>query len=114
MIISLNKHIIWYEGKQNQYVRSGLENNKCLHPGAMISIKINLHDHHFRRAKLFRYDSTADPPEWKERGVGDVKILKNKLQNTCRVLMRRDKTLKICANHYSKFLICQYSYFGYN
>lgn len=52
------------------------------------------------RAKLFRYDSTADPPEWKERGVGDVKILKNKLQNTCRVLMRRDKTLKICANHY--------------
>jgi len=52
------------------------------------------------RAKLFRYDATEEPPEWKERGVGDVKILWNRVQNTCRVLMRRDKTLKICANHY--------------
>lgn len=52
------------------------------------------------RAKLFRYDNTSDPKEWKERGTGDVKILRHKLLGTCRVLMRRDKTLKICANHY--------------
>eukprot|EP00058_Branchiostoma_floridae_P026411 XP_002611902.1 hypothetical protein BRAFLDRAFT_272416 [Branchiostoma floridae] len=53
------------------------------------------------RAKLFRYASEADPAEWKERGVGDVKILQHKTdKGKIRVLMRRDKTLKICANHY--------------
>jgi Ran-binding protein 1 len=52
------------------------------------------------RAKLFRYDSSADPPEWKERGTGDVKLLQHKNNKSCRILMRRDKTLKLCANHY--------------
>lgn len=52
------------------------------------------------RAKLFRFDSNEQPPEWKERGVGDVKILKHKTDKTVRILMRRDKTLKVCANHY--------------
>ena len=56
----------------------------------------------FRRAKLFRYISNPEPPEWKERGTGEVKILQHKHNNTCRVLMRRDKTLKICANHYGE------------
>merc|ERR1711990_684315 len=44
------------------------------------------------RAKLFRFDSAADPPEWKERGTGDVKLMtqKNK-KGQVRVLMRRDK-----------------------
>ncbi|XP_059097062.1 ran-specific GTPase-activating protein-like [Tigriopus californicus] len=51
------------------------------------------------RSKLFRYDSAADPPEWKERGTGDIKILQHKEKGTFRVLMRRDKTLKLCANH---------------
>ena len=49
------------------------------------------------RAKLFRFD--ADAKEWKERGTGDCKFLKNKKTNKVRILMRRDKTLKICANH---------------
>ncbi|GFT75234.1 ran-specific GTPase-activating protein [Nephila pilipes] len=52
------------------------------------------------RAKLYRYDTAGDPPEWKERGTGDVKILKHKTGDHVRILMRRDKTLKICANHY--------------
>lgn len=52
------------------------------------------------RAKLFRFDSKEQPPEWKERGVGDIKILKHKANKTVRILMRRDKTLKVCANHY--------------
>uniref|UniRef100_A0A2I3G3G4 Ran-specific GTPase-activating protein n=1 Tax=Nomascus leucogenys TaxID=61853 RepID=A0A2I3G3G4_NOMLE len=38
-------------------------------------------------------------PEWNERGTGDVKLLKHKEKGTTRLLMRRDKTLKICANH---------------
>ncbi|EDO41916.1 predicted protein [Nematostella vectensis] len=52
------------------------------------------------RAKLYRYDTAGDENLWKERGVGNVRILKHKLKkHTYRVLMRRDKTLKICANH---------------
>ncbi|CAE7120855.1 unnamed protein product [Rhizoctonia solani] len=51
-----------------------------------------------QRAKLFRFESTT--AEWKERGTGDVRLLKHKETNKVRVLMRRDKTLKICANHY--------------
>ncbi|XP_077995716.1 ran-specific GTPase-activating protein-like [Glandiceps talaboti] len=53
------------------------------------------------RAKLFRYANDADPAEWKERGTGDLKILKHKNDSSkLRLLMRRDKTLKVCANHY--------------
>jgi len=52
------------------------------------------------RAKLYRYDTSTDPPEWKERGTGDVKLLQHQTKNTVRVVMRRDKTLKICANHF--------------
>ena len=50
------------------------------------------------RAKLFRLD--AEAKEWKEKGTGDCKILVHKESGKARILMRRDKTLKICANHY--------------
>jgi Ran-binding protein 1 len=51
------------------------------------------------RAKMFRFDS--DAKEWKERGVGQLKFLQHKEhKEKIRVLMRRDKTLKICANHF--------------
>ncbi|XP_061622547.1 ran-specific GTPase-activating protein [Phyllopteryx taeniolatus] len=51
------------------------------------------------RAKLYRFASEIDPPEWKERGTGDVKLLRHKDKGTIRLLMRRDRTLKLCANH---------------
>lgn len=50
------------------------------------------------RAKLFRFDSESN--EWKERGTGDVRLLKHKESGKVRLVMRRDKTLKVCANHY--------------
>ena len=52
-----------------------------------------------RRAKLFKFDREAH--EWKERGTGDVKLLKHKETKKVRLVMRRDKTHKVCANHYS-------------
>ncbi|OZJ03017.1 Ran-specific GTPase-activating protein 1, partial [Bifiguratus adelaidae] len=50
------------------------------------------------RAKLFRFDKPLG--EWKERGTGDVKFLQHKETKKVRLLMRRDKTHKVCANHY--------------
>lgn len=50
------------------------------------------------RAKLFKFD--RESKEWKERGTGDVKLLKHKENGKTRLVMRRDKTLKVCANHY--------------
>ncbi|XP_075708778.1 E3 SUMO-protein ligase RanBP2-like isoform X2 [Rhinoderma darwinii] len=50
------------------------------------------------RAKLFRFD--VDSKEWKERGLGNVKILRHRVSGKIRLLMRREQILKICANHY--------------
>lgn len=50
------------------------------------------------RAKLFRFDNGLN--EWKERGTGDVKLLQHKATKKVRLVMRRDKTLKVCANHH--------------
>ncbi|EDV28515.1 uncharacterized protein TRIADDRAFT_6846, partial [Trichoplax adhaerens] len=52
------------------------------------------------RARLYRFDKANDPPEWKERGTGEVKILIGNEDNKKRIVMRRDKTLKVCCNHY--------------
>jgi len=49
------------------------------------------------RAKLFRFEVSST--EWKERGTGDVRLLQHKETKRVRLIMRRDKTLKLCANH---------------
>eukprot|EP01093_Parvamoeba_rugata_P005221 TRINITY_DN1769_c0_g1_i1.p2 TRINITY_DN1769_c0_g1~~TRINITY_DN1769_c0_g1_i1.p2 ORF type:complete len:253 (+),score=-4.32 TRINITY_DN1769_c0_g1_i1:55-813(+) len=53
-----------------------------------------------QRSRLFRYAREADPPQWKERGTGQVKLLQHQGTKQIRLLMRREKTLKICANHF--------------
>jgi len=45
------------------------------------------------------YYPSGDPC-WKERGTGDLKLLKHHDTNKIRVLLRVDKTKKIRLNHY--------------
>ncbi|RQM06324.1 hypothetical protein DH86_00001121, partial [Scytalidium sp. 3C] len=45
------------------------------------------------RAKLFKF--VRESNEWKERGTGDVRLLKHKENGKTRLVMRRDKTLKM-------------------
>lgn len=57
-----------------------------------------------QRGKLFVYGETlldvgSGNKTWKERGVGDIKILKHKEHGRLRVLMRQDKTMKVIVNH---------------
>jgi len=72
-----------------------------VHLTEKVDIKTNeeLEEQTFKmRAKLFKFD--RDSREWKERGTGDVRLLKHKENGKTRLVMRRDKTLKVCANHY--------------
>lgn len=48
------------------------------------------------RCRLYRWRSE----EWKERGTGDMKILRHKTNKKIRFILRQDKTLKIVANFF--------------
>ncbi|KAI1770415.1 hypothetical protein F4818DRAFT_432736 [Hypoxylon cercidicola] len=53
------------------------------------------------RCKMFRFTQDSEGKgEWKERGTGPLRLLKHKENGKIRLVMRRDKTLKVCANHY--------------
>ena len=46
------------------------------------------------RARLYRWRNS----EWKERGTGELKLLRNKNTKKIRLILRQDKTLKPVAN----------------
>jgi E3 SUMO-protein ligase RanBP2 len=51
-----------------------------------------------QRAKIYRFDSSVK--EWKERGLGEIKILQDKDNPTSvRVVMWREKIGKLACNH---------------
>ncbi|KAJ2777137.1 Ran GTPase binding protein Sbp1, partial [Coemansia linderi] len=96
-----NKPVAAVEEAQEEEVESPDVHFKPIVELADVVVKTHEEDENeiFKmRAKLFRFDQEAK--EWKERGTGDVKLLKHKENSKIRLLMRRDKTLKVCANHY--------------
>jgi len=46
------------------------------------------------KAKIYRFREN----EWKERGQGDLKLLRNRLTKKIRLVMRQERTLKVVAN----------------
>ena len=50
------------------------------------------------RAKLLRFDSEGK--QWKERGIGLIKIMKHPSTGKVRLLMRREQVFKVCCNHF--------------
>lgn len=64
----------------------------------MIQVKTGEEDEevlYSQRAKLFRHTDN----QWKERGVGDIKLLRHRQTGRIRVLMRREQIFKLCLNH---------------
>jgi Ran-binding protein 1 len=52
------------------------------------------------RVKLYRFREE----QWKERGTGNLKLLRNKETKKIRCVMRQEKTLKPVANFIGKWL----------
>jgi len=56
------------------------------------------------RSKLFIFGETmldvgTGKKSWRERGVGEVRLLRHREHQRTRVLMRQEKTMKVIANH---------------
>jgi len=56
------------------------------------------------RSKLFLYGETlldkgSGKKTWKERGIGEARILRHREHQRLRFLMRQEKTMKVIANH---------------
>ena len=56
------------------------------------------------RSKLFIYGETlldkgTGNKTWKERGIGEARILRHREHQRLRFLMRQEKTMKVIANH---------------
>ena len=67
------------EGLKDVEVKTGTEGEVCLFK---------------KRAKLFRFRDG----QWKERGIGNAKLLRNDDAKKVRFVMRQEKTLKPCGN----------------
>ena len=67
------------DGLKDVEVKTGTEGEVCLFK---------------KRVKLFRFRDN----QWKERGIGNAKLLRNDTSKRVRFVMRQEKTLKPCAN----------------
>ena len=69
------------DGLKDVAVKTGTEGEVCLFK---------------ERAKLFRFRDN----QWKERGIGNAKLLRHDENKRIRFVMRQEKTLKPCGNFY--------------
>ena len=51
------------------------------------------------RVKLYRFNDE----QWKERGIGNCKLMRDRAERRVRFLMRQEKTLKPVGNFISKW-----------
>lgn len=51
------------------------------------------------RTKLFRWRDE----QWKERGIGNAKLMRNREEKSIQFVMRQEKTLKPVANFVGKY-----------
>ena len=64
-------------------VKSGTEQLECIYK---------------QRMKLYRFRND----QWKERGIGHGKLMRDRDQKRIRFIMRQEKTLKVVANFFGK------------
>ena len=55
------------------------------------------------RSRLYRFANESK--EWKERGTGDIKFLKNIDTKLTRLVLRQEKTNKLVLNHFGILFI---------
>lgn len=88
----------------DQYV---VEEEVTVVPGWTASVTLDVKDRietgeedeevlYSQRSKLYRFRDG----EWKERGLGEVKLLQHRSNRKVRLMLRQEKTLKMVANHY--------------
>lgn len=58
------------------------------------------------RCKIYRMNDN----QWKERGTGNCKLMRDRAEKKIRFVMRQEKTLKPCANHLGKSKIFHFFY----
>ena len=76
--------------------RTPSTSSQCLgRPRATVVFALQHRAPRRRKCKLFRFTGG----EWKERGSGPLRLLKHRETGKVRLVMRQDKTLKVCANH---------------
>jgi Ran-binding protein 1 len=59
---------------------------------------------YLKRSKLFIFGETlldqgTGNKSWRERGIGEVRLLRHREHQRIRLLMRQEKTMKVIANH---------------
>jgi len=92
------------EGDEDQYVH---EEEVTSVPGWTPSVSLEIKEKvetgeedeeelYSQRSKLYRFKDA----DWKERGTGEAKLLRNSQTGMVRFLLRQEKTMKIVANHY--------------
>ena len=92
--VEKKEHDVQYEDEEtkakvdiskNEAVKSGTEDLECIFK---------------MRIKLYRYRNE----QWKERGIGNAKLMRDKAQKRIRFVMRQEKTLKPVGNFFGKSL----------